>query len=221
MYRNERFYGDLPPAPITAAPDLRPSGMNPAYSVYAGAYGRNLAGLGEMNIDDMNAEGIENYPNELDTLQVADDVVGNGVFDPHGSHGNIHPDQGVFQDHQSLPGYIDRDLFYAPSEVVDATSGRQVMYVPGGAVAIDEAQKRAFDDRLLWELPPGVNPWEPKNVPFDSMWRPQEASWPISGFGQPEPSGLGGKGIYIAAGVVGLAVGIFLATVMQKKKGIV
>lgn len=174
-----------------------------------------------MNIDDVNAEGIQDYPNELDILQAADDVVGNGVFDPNGSHGNVHPDYGVFQDHLSLPGYVDRDQFYAPSEVVDATTGRQVMYVPGGAVAIDEAQKRAFEDRALWELPPGVNPWKPESAPFESTVIPQDASWAISGIGEdpePEPpqTGLGEKGIYFAAGIVGIAVGIFVATVTQK-----
>lgn len=221
-YRDERFYGSLPCAPINAAPDLRPSDFNPAYSVYAGSWGRNLAGLGSMdwNIDDVNAEGIKDYPNELDTLMAADDVVGNGVFDPNGSHGNIHPDQGVFQDHQSLPGYIDRDMFYAPSEVTDATTGRQVMYVPGGAVAIDQAQRRAFDERLLWELPPGVSPWEPSPAPFqNTMNIPLDAGWPVSGLGQDEPkTGLGEKGIYIAAGIVGLAVGIFVATLQGRNQ---
>jgi hypothetical protein len=218
LYQQQRFWGDLPCAPVNIPPDLRPSQFNPSYSVYAGAYGRNLAGLGSMNIDSVNAEGIKDYPNELELLQVADDVVGNGVFDPNGSHGNVHPDQGVFQDHLSLPGYIDRDLFYAPSEVTDATTGRQVMYVPGGAVAIDQAQARAFNERLLWELPPGVNPWTPKTAPFQETIVPPGAAWPINGLGQEEApqTGLGEAGLYLAAGVVGLVVGIFVATVQQK-----
>jgi len=220
VYRDTRFYGDLAPYPIAVHTDLNPSGHNPAYSVYAGAHGRHLAGLGTMDIDSINAEGIQNYPNELAILADSDDVVGNGVFDPHGSHGNVHADQGVFQDHLSLPGYIDRERFYAPSEVIDATTGRPLMYVPGGAVPIDDGQRRAFEDRLLWELPPGVNPWQPNPTPFESSVIPTDAAWPISGLGaEPAPSsGLGEKGFYIAAGIIGVSVGIFVAVVTQKAR---
>lgn len=212
VYPEQRFRGDLPPAPIGPAADLRPSGYNPAYSVYAGAWGRNLAGLGQMNIDDVNAEGIQDYPNELDILQVADDVVGNGVFDPNGSHGNVHPDYGVFQDHVSLPGYIDREMFYAPSEVIDATTGRPTMYVPGGAVAIDRGQAEAYENRNLWTLPPGVNPWEPNPVPARSTVRARNALRPVSGLGQTNGGISPETGLYIGAAVVGVALAIFFGT---------
>lgn len=135
-----------------------------------------------MKFDRHNAEGIEDYPNELAILAEADDVVGNGVFDPHGSHGNVHPDQGIFQDHQSIPGYMERDKFYTPSEVVDVTTGKPVMYVPGGAVAIDYAQKQAFENRLLWSLPPGVNPWRPNPVSTESTVTPRGAARPVHGW---------------------------------------
>lgn len=163
-------------------------------------------------------EGIKDYPNELDVLQVADDVVGNGMFDPPGSHGNVHADYGVFSDHESLPGYVARDKFYAPSEVIDATTGQQVMYVPSGAVAIDDAQRKAFEDRLLWELPPGVNPYAPIRVRRTSTVTPTQGAWPIGQVdSDAEPSEKGSPlNMFLIAGVAGLSIGLLAALVTGK-----
>ncbi len=155
---SERGYTPKP-APF-GPPDMWPSAGGSGYSVYASAHGRNLAG-----VDDMNAEGIDNYPNELNTLAAADDVAGNGVFDPNDTHGNVHPDEGVFADHQSLPGYVDRDQFYTPSEVNDIPGGGKVMYVPGGAVAFQQGQTETLrKNQLLWEIPPSVRPFAPPGI---------------------------------------------------------
>lgn len=218
VYRRQPFMGCLPPPPIRAV-DLRPSGANPAYSQYAGARGRQLAG-----VDMQNAEPIVDYANELDTLAAADDVVGNGLFDPPGAHGNVHPDQGVFADNLSLPGYVDRDHFYAPSEVLDATTGRPVMWVPSGAVAIDEAQLNAFNATAMWQLPPGVNPNPMVAPPSQSTVVPLDSSWPVSGLGrrprramgQSEPASA--AKLFAISAAAGLSLGMFLALVVPSKK---
>lgn len=215
------FGGNLPTIDEDGPPDMRPSGMNPYYDSYRGARGRNFAGLGD---DKMSADvGIKDYPNELNMLAEADDVQGNGVFDPHGSHGNIHPDYGVFADHQNLPGYIVRDQFYQQSQVIDGTTGEPVMYVPSGAVAIDQAQADTIRERqLLWELPPGVSPQEttsPDWADGGGDWIPQEWSNPVSGLGDdavaPAPAGVQ-AGVFAGFAIMGIAVGIFAATVMKR-----
>lgn len=151
-------------------PALRPSSMNPKFT--RSVRNRQLAG----DIDNMNAEGIETYPNELDVMAQADDVVGNGVFDPNLTHGNVHKDEGVFADKYSLPGYIDRDRFYAPSEVTDLTTGEPVEFVPGGAVAFQEGQVETLQAlRELYATPPRSN-WQPAQVPTQDTWIPQEFS---------------------------------------------
>jgi hypothetical protein len=165
-----------------------------------------------------NAEPVKDYANELDILQQADDVVGNGIFDPHGSHGNIHPDQGVFADHQSLPGYVDREQFYAPSEVQDATTDAQVMYVPGGAVGIDEAQKHAYQDRLLWSLPPGINPLAMTEAPYTEQVVPNEASWAVGQAAVDQSSSSNLTKYFVITAIAGLSVGMFLALVTSKKR---
>lgn len=171
--------------------------------------------------------GIQDYPNELNLLAEMDDVQGNGVFDPHGSHGNIHPDEGVFADHENLPGYLVRDQYYAPSQVIDGTTGEPVMYVPGGAVAIDQSQLNTYRDRqLLWEIPPGMSSERRHHPPDGDTWIPEEYSWPISGIGADlpppgsDPASLPDQRskVPVIAGfvIIGLAVGIVAATVMKR-----
>jgi len=220
------FGGSLPTIDEIGPPDTRPSGQNPYYDLYRGAHGRHFSGLGVTNM--MSADrGIKDYPNELNMLAEMDDVQGNGVFDPHGSHGNIHPDEGVFADHENLPGYLVRDQYYAPSQVIDGTTGEPVMYVPGGAVAIDQSQLRTYRDRqLLWEIPPGMSAEQRTAPPDGDTWIPAEYSWPVNGIGaEPAPPGSDPASLpaerskvpMIASFViVGLAAGIFVATVMKR-----
>jgi hypothetical protein len=218
------FGGRLPTIDEIGPPDTRPTALiNPSYSVYQGAWGRNLAGLGANEMQDVPTadEGIRDYPNELNVLAAADDIQGNGIFDPEGSHGNVHPDTGIFADHESLPGYIVRDQFYQPSQVIDGTTGEPVMFVPSGAVAIDAAQRAAIEQRRnLWELPPEYNPNPVTGPGFESTVIPPGYAYPVSGIGQengaaPAPATTGQKMIGLA--IVGAAVGLFAATVMRKK----
>jgi hypothetical protein len=213
------FGGSLPTIDEIGPPDVRPSGLNPSYDVYRGAWGRNIAGIGSTPSAD---EGIRDYPGELLTLSEADDIQGNGVFDPHGTQGNIHPDYGVFADHASIPGYLVRDQFYEPSEVIDGTTGNPVMYVPGGAVAIDQSQLDTIRERqLLWELPPGVTPQgvtRPDDADGGGDWIPQEWSNAVSGLGADETTEPKSKApLIVAFAIAGVAVGIFAATLMKVK----
>lgn len=184
-------------------PDLRPSGLGPGYSVYSSSHGRNLAGMSSDNFDSDNAEGIETYPNELNALSEADDVMGNGLFDPNLTHGNVHPDAGVFQDHLSLPGYVARDKFYQVSEVKDLTNGGNVMYVPGGAVSFQEGQVETLRAKnLLWEIPPGVSPIPPGQVQKTSI---VDAPTATQSVGQENGAARNYTPYYVAAGVGVLA----------------
>lgn len=163
VYR-ERGYKPLKPP--FGPPDMWPSGPGPGYAQYASAHGRNLAG-----VDSMDAEGLKYYPNELDSLAEGDDTFGNGMFDPPGSHPNIHPDAGVFADHLSIPAEIHRTQFYKPSEVNDLVGGGKTMYVPGGAVAWQQGQAKTLKDKqTFFEIPPGVNPNPIENLSKDSIW---------------------------------------------------
>jgi len=166
-----------------APPALRPGSMNPKFT--RSVRGRQLAGSpdGIGDIDSINSEGIDTYPNELDVLAAADDVAGNGVFDPNLSHGNVHPDAGVFAEHLSLPGYVARDRFYAPSEVLDITTGQPVEYVPGGAVAFQEGQLETLQQlQELYATPP-ESEWRPQQAARVDTWIPQEFSEGVSGCG--------------------------------------
>jgi hypothetical protein len=214
------FGGDLPTIDEIGPPDMRPSGLNPYYDRYSGAHGRNIAGLGDnMQTADV---GIKNYPNELDLLNEADDVQGNGVFDPAGTQGNIHPDYGVFADHENLPGYLVRSRDYQGSQVIDGTTGNRVMYVPGGAVAIDQSQFDTVRARqLLWEIPPGVSPQKVRHPGDGESWIPQEASWPVDGLGDdavaPATGGVSATtGTIVAFGIVGIAAGLLAATIWKR-----
>jgi hypothetical protein len=195
--------------------------------LYPGARGASMSGLSgdETNMQAANSresEPTKTYANELDILSREDDVDGNGVFDPFGTKPNIHPDEGIFSDGESLPGYVKRDRFYAPSEVSDIFQDQPVMYVPGGAVAIDKAQEAAFNETLLWQLPPGVNPWPTFDVDSQSSVIPSESAWPISGLGaDAAPADDGGQAslgkMFVMSAIGGLALGMVLAIALPRK----
>lgn len=216
-YSRTPVFGGRLPSEFTWPPDVRPSALNPSYSVYEGTRDRYLAGLGG---DDMQSadEQIQDYPNELNLLAHADDVQGNGIFDPNGSSGNIHADYGVFQDHESLPGYIVRDKFYRPSEVDDLTTGGRTMYVPAGAVALDKSQVETYwKNRNLWEIPPGVSPEDVHETGFQKTWNtPPNSAWPVGPVGaDDEKQPATATQMVIGFAIAGLAVGVLAATLKK------
>lgn len=226
IYGSQPMFGGKLPSIVAMGPkDMWPSATNPSYDTYAGAHGRNFAGLGKNeNMQDSADPGIQSYPNELDLLAAADDVQGNGVFDPNGTQGNLHPDLGVFADHENQPGYLVRERFYEPSGVIDGTTGAPVMYVPGGAVAIDQSQLDTIRERqLLWELPPGVSPQRPSAPSDGGTWIPDEPSWAISGLRGLRGEDVAGGSVSPSAGVLalsaiaGVAVGLVALTIWPRR----
>jgi len=114
-------------------------------------YGRQLAGADQDGtMDDKDNAWASN---ELEVLAELDDVQGSGIFDPAGTHPNIWPDAGVFAARYSLPGYSARERMFEKSEVRDATTGRPIVPVPSGAVAIDNAAIIALMERGRFRAP--------------------------------------------------------------------
>jgi len=210
-------------------PSRRPSSMNQKFTRLSAD--RQLAGSpdGIGDIDSVNSEGIESYPNELDVLAEADDVSGNGVFDPNLTHGNNHPDAGVFADKLSFPGYVAREKFYGPSEVTDITTGDPVEFVPGGAVAFQEGQAETFQDlRDLWATPPNSE-WLPRQAAKEDTWVPKELAYPVGSdplppktVTEPSPSAVEPKKSETSPwlyGLIGVGVGVGLFYGYQSMKG--
>jgi hypothetical protein len=113
--------------------------------------GRHLAGA------DIEVEDEDSVPayaiNELNLIAEGDDVQGNGVFDPPGTLPNVHADAGVMAGRFAWPGYLARERVFQKSEVIDVTTGRPLVYVNGGAVAMDSAAQIAFLERGAYSAP--------------------------------------------------------------------
>jgi hypothetical protein len=183
-------------------------------------YARQLAGeTVQDEASDMEDQDPQNAwsGRELATMAELDDVQGNGVFDPPGAHPNIWPDAGVFAAAYSIPGYHAREQMFAPSEVVDATTGRPVVPVPSGAVALDPAAQIAWIENAQYAPPQQVvraNAEYP--VAFKSIANWMQNPQPIAGVGE-TPAGSDSKKVYMLAAGVGLAAGVLYA--LTKKKG--
>lgn len=177
------------------------------------AYGRTLAGT-DVTVQDEAAEPAA-AQNELEYYAAMDDVQGDGIFDPPGSHPNIHPDAGVFAARFSLPGYHAREKPYSMTEVLDVTTGRPIRAVPDGAVSMDSAAQIAFLEQGLYR--PQRSLYSTANLgPIGrrSIANVVQNPEPIKGMGAlPE---LSGKNLLIA-GAVGVAIGA-LAGFLSKKK---
>jgi hypothetical protein len=113
-------------------------------------YGRMLAG--DDNVQAQATQSPDNAwaVNELEALRELDDVQGDGIFDPPGTHPNIYADAGVFAGRYSLPGYHVREVPFMHSEVRDATTGRPIIPVPNGAVSLDTPAKLAQLERQFY-----------------------------------------------------------------------
>lgn len=218
-YPSQPFTGK-PPGVIAAGPsDLRASGGTAPYyqAQIDKRYTRQLAGTGIEVQDEQTDQGWAK--NELDVYAEKDDVQGNGVFDPPGTEPNIYPDAGVFANRNGLPGYLARERMYQPSEVVDSTTGRPVVYVNGGAVSMDSAAQIAFIERNMYGAPKPVIERQEAYAPgFRSTWNVRQNPAPIS------TSGLGaapwsGPKLLLATVAVGAAMGGLYAMLKKGKKG--
>jgi len=147
-YPSQPFTGNLLTGKQGGPPDARFTSLTA--SVYQAPidarYGRMLAG--DTVVQDENAEPDNAWAvNELEALRELDDVQGDGIFDPPGTHPNVYPDAGVLAARFSLPGYHVREVPFKYSEVRDATTGRPIIPVPNGAVSLDTPAKIAQLER--------------------------------------------------------------------------
>jgi len=223
-YPSQPNSGDLPPGD-TWPVDLRPSGHNPYYDVYKMTKGRFLGSLGDDAPRSQQAptadQGITDYANELNTLSAEDDVSGNGIFDPAGAQQNLHPDTGVFADSASIPGYLARERFYAPSEVTDVNTGKPVMYVPGGGgFMMDPRTQWMVDDAALYY--PGMPNTGGQGVEQLPTVQPMQPAWPVTPpMGQSdenEKARAGVNNMLVAGAIGGLAIGLVWGMTRKKRK---
>ena len=143
VYASTILDGNLPTMPEMGPPDLRPTSSTAGYyqERLDSMFGRHLAGAEKPVGDDREPAYALN---ELRLAAEMDDVNGSGIFDPPGTKPNNYPDAGVFAMSWGMPGYLHREKMYAPSEIIDGTTGRPVTYVNGGAVSMDSAAQIAF-----------------------------------------------------------------------------
>jgi hypothetical protein len=143
------------------------------------------------------------------------------VFDAPGTGPNNYADAGCLADRFSKPGYLARERMFAQSEVRDATTGRPVVYVNGGAVAMDSAAQIAFIERGLYAPPvPVLDQAAHTYIPFadTSVQRVEPAPvTPTSGLGQ--DSGMTATKMLLLTGAVALAAGAVYAVLRPSKKG--
>lgn len=218
---SQPFTGN-PPGLVSAGPaDLRASSSTgPYYQARIDRmYGRHLAGFGEVQ-DEAVDQGYA--LNELRLLEHQDDVKGNGVFDPPGTHPNLYRDAGVFAGRFGLPGYIDREVMYKVGEVVDATTGRNVAYVPSGAVAIDSAAQVAYLEGQRYAQPsPVLRTREGRKLPCRPTWNVAQHAGRQNTKGDPSisglPFGLSYNQAALLAGVIGFAGAVAYVTLRKRK----
>lgn len=229
VYPSTILDGNLPTMVDMGPPDLRPTSSTAG--AYQGRldsmYGRHLAGAEKgMGDDSEPAYAL----NELRLMAELDDTSGQGIFDPPGSKPNTYPDAGVFAQSWGMPGYLQRERMYAPSEVVDGTTGRPVTYVNGGAVSMDSAAQIAFIESGRYNPPrPVMNQYSEMPVELESTANVRQNAVPItptSGYGgypgygadAPLSSGMSsGAKLLVALGLAGAGVGVAYALLKPKK----
>lgn len=117
-----------------------------------------------------------------DDMEQLDDVTGSGIFDDPGTV-TVHANDGVFADHPSMPGYIER---HPPFQLQDEVTrgGRPSMEVPGGGVAFVSFVKKPWPAPMQYPVlpvtsiyPTGVGIQQPNSArPF----RPNAADYQIA-----------------------------------------
>jgi hypothetical protein len=238
IYPSTPYTGDLPSQLNMGPFDLYPSSSTgPAYQRrFDSMYGRHLAGAEKpVGSDEEPAYAL----NELRLMAEMDDVDGNGVFDPPGTRPQLYPDAGIMASSYSRPGYLARERMYAPSEVVDANTGRPVTYVNGGMVSMDSTAEIAFMEGGAYRAPrpyldilseqmmegrstvnvavnqvPVRIPGPPPNMPMAPMAVPDNAadSGAKAGLGAMSDTGK----LVLILGGIGLAAGVAYAASRPK-----
>jgi hypothetical protein len=121
--------------------------------------------LGAAEATESTGVGEPTHGQFMREMEHQDDVYGSGIFDSYGRGPTIHPDLGVFGDHPSLPGYIEREIqFAASTEIADIANGAQVVVVPGGGMTYQERDGRIVQYDRFGPIPPAPN-YQPAHIP--------------------------------------------------------
>lgn len=187
-YPSQPYSGNLLTMKEMGPPDMLPTSLTaPHYQAPIDRrYGRALAGSSVEVQDETAAENNAFDTDNLERLRELDDVQGDGIFDPPGTHPNIYPDAGVFAARYSLPGYHVREIPFKYSEVRDATTGRPIVPVPNGAVSLDTPAKLAQLERHLY-APAQPVVWSNRGGRVRDQWIADVVQNPepvLSGFGR-------------------------------------
>ena len=222
------FTGNLLTGRQGGPPDARITSGTAHYyqSKIDARYGRQLAG--DDNVQAAESPDNAWAVNELEQLRELDDVQGDGIFDPPGTHPNIYPDAGVLAARYSLPGYHVREVPFMHSEVRDATTGRQIIPVPGGAVSLDTPAKLAQLERNQY-APAQPVVWSNRGgrVLKESITNVVQNPEPVNGIGRwgmgaeaavaPPVTANDGKLLVTVLGL-GLGAGVLYALMAPKKR---
>ncbi len=222
VYPSTILNGNLPTLAEMGPPDLRPTSSTAGY--YQGRldrmFGRHLAGA-----DTEKQVGEDREPayalNELRVMAELDDTDGAGIFDAPGSKPNNYPDAGVFATSWAWPGYLARERMYAPSEVLDSTTGRPIIPVNGGTVSMDSAAQIAFIESGRYNPPsPIMTPYSEIPVEDWSTVNVRQNPAPItptSGYGEAATVGASSTTkLLVALGLGALGVGAVYAFTRPK-----
>jgi len=204
--------------------DTLPGQHNTIWDVWGQVGGRTLGSLGSDTTPskpigegaDASMDDIPVYANELEVLPHLDDVVGNGIFDPEGTRPTIHPDAGVFASRYAQPGYLAREQFFKPSEVIDVNTGKPVVYVPGNAVHWDQRTADVLNTLQLYE--PGMPTTGGRAAQAESTVIPHQGGWAVGETPVASPPGLTTGQYVAAAAIAGTALGILFATLQTPKR---
>jgi len=209
--------GDLPSMEEVGPPDTRYTSSTAPYYWENGLqrmYGRNLAGDEQTIVQDESSAPAW-ATKDLNRMAADDDVQGNGIFDPPGTHPNIHPDAGVFSVNYSLPGYHAREIPFSETEVRDVTTGRPIRAVPSGAVAFDSAAQIAFLEAGLYKPPePIIRAAGTERMRRRSIANVMQNPVPIATGATEEPPSLGK--LVLGAAVGGVALGAICGWLSRK-----
>jgi len=218
-YDNQPWSGELPRMTQVGPSDLRySSGTAPFYQTAIDrAHGRHLAGS-DVDVQDEAADQAY-AANELAVYAEADDIQGNGVFDPPGTRPNINADAGILAARFDLPGYLARERMWEPSEVVDVTTGRPVVYVPSGAVSMDSAAQIAYLEGGVYAPPrPVMRAGQGSPMAMQSIVNVRQNPQAIGADDAPAPGLSSNWKVIGLIGLAGLAAGAAYASLRSSKR---
>jgi hypothetical protein len=113
----------------------------------------------------------------------------------------------------AMPGYVQRDPLYMPSEVRSVTTGRAVTYVNGGSAPFDDRAKIAFlENQWMNPTSPEVRAQVGTRLPSRSIANVRQHPTPTAGLGAMPPV----VNFALAAGAIGLAAGAIVGLLRRR-----